>query len=118
MELSISQMMQMQRNLYEKHKSTWLSREPENGKEHILYMMEEIGETISILKKKGNDAVLEDSAVRDAFLEELSDIMMYYLDVLLCYHVTGEEISQAFDKKYQRNMGRNYTEEYKELYHG
>ncbi len=118
MDLSISQLMTMQQALYELHKDKWTPREPEFGKEHILYMIEEIGETIAILKKKGSGSVVEDEAVRAAFLEEMSDILMYYIDVLLCFHVTPEEFFEAYEKKHRRNMGRNYTEEYKELYHG
>ncbi len=118
MDMKISDLMQLQRNLYEAHKAQWVPREPEFGKDHILYMIEEIGETIAILKKKGHEAVAEDSAVRAAFLEEMADVLMYYTDVLLCFHVTPEEISEAFLKKAQRNLGRNYGEEYKELYHG
>ncbi len=117
MDLSISQMMEHQRALYELHKATWAPREPENGKEHILYMIEEIGETIAILKKKGTEGILESNGARAAFLEEMSDILMYYIDVLLCFHATPEEISEAYMKKHQRNMTRNYTQEYKELYH-
>ncbi len=116
MELSISQMMQMQKELFELHKDTWSPREPEYGKDHILYMIEEIGEVIAILKKKGSREVVADSSVRAAFLEELVDILMYYVDVLLCYHVTPEEISEAFQKKAQRNLGRDYAGEYAAMY--
>ncbi len=116
MDLTISHMMQMQRELYERHKDHWNPREPEFGKDHILYMIEEIGETIAILKKKGNKAILENEAVRQAFLEEMADILMYYVDILLCYDVSPEEISLAFTKKHLKNMDRDYTAEYKELY--
>ncbi len=116
MDLTVSQMMQVQRQLYEVHKDHWNPREPEFGRDHILFMIEEIGEAIAILKKKGNGAIMEKDAVRQAFLEEMSDVLMYYLDVLLCYHVSPEEISKAFMEKHQKNMGRNYTAEYKELY--
>ncbi len=118
MDLKISEMMQTQRDLYALHKEEWNPREPEFGRDHILYMIEEIGEAIAILKKKGDGAVMEDGAVRGAFLEELADIMMYYVDVLLCYHISPEEISEAFTQKYHRNRKRNYAAEYKELYHG
>lgn len=53
MEFSISQMKAMQRELYALHKNTWSAREPDFGNEHILYMVEEIGEVVAILKKKG-----------------------------------------------------------------
>lgn len=116
MDLSIRQMMQMQQALFELHKDSWSPMEAEYGKDFILYMVEEIGEVIAILKKKGN-GVMEDPTVRSAFLEEMADVMMYYTDTLLRYHVTPEEISEAYVKKHLRNMGRDYTEEYKELYH-
>lgn len=118
MDLSISQMMQMQRELFEPHKDSWHPMEPEYGKDFVLYMVEEIGEVISIIKKKGSAAIAEDPAVRQAFLEEMADVLMYYHDVLLRYHVTAEEISEAYVKKHEKNMGRNYTGEYKEQYNG
>ena len=117
MDLSISQMMQLQKDLFELHKDKWSPMEPEFGKDFILFMVEEIGETIAILKKKGSSEVISDSTVREKFLEEMADVLMYYHDVLLRFHVTPEEISAAYLKKHLQNMGRNYTEEYKELYH-
>lgn len=118
MDLQLSQLMEMQKSLYEQNKTHWNPREPENGRNHILYMIEEIGEMIAILKKKGDAAPMEDAAVRTAFLEELVDVMMYYTDVLLCFHVTPEEFSEAFVQKHEKNMTRNYQREYKELYNG
>ena len=117
MDLPISDMMKMQKALHKVHEQEWSPLEPEYGKNTILYMVEEIGEVIAILKKKGDRTVVEDSQVRDAFLEEMADIMMYYMDTLLRYHVTPEEISEAYIRKHKRNMGRNYTHEYEELYH-
>ncbi len=118
MDLTISHVMQTQRDLYELHKHEWNPRIPEEGKAHILYMIEEIGEVISILKKKGSDAVVDDPAVREAFLEEMVDIMMYYSAILLCYDISAQELAEAFDKKHTKNIRRNFSEEYKELYHG
>ena len=117
MDLSISQMMQLQRQLYDQHSEEWSPMEQEFGKDFFLYMVEEIGEVIAILKKKGSAAVESDSAVRSAFLEEMADVLMYYHDILLRFHVSPEEISMAYWKKHAKNMGRDYTEEYKELYH-
>jgi len=116
MDISFSDMMQMQQDLHTALAQEWSPLEPEYGKNSVLYMVEEIGEVISILKKKGN-GVMEDPAVRSAFLEEMADVLMYYTDTLLRYHVTPEEISEAYVKKHSRNMGRNYTKEYEELYH-
>ena len=53
MDLSISRMMQLQQALFEQNKDKWSPMEPEYGKDFILYMVEEIGEVIAILKKKG-----------------------------------------------------------------
>ena len=118
MDLSISQMMQLQKELFAPHKDKWHPMEPEYGKDFILYMIEEIGECIAILKKKGSAAVMEDPAVREAFLSEMADVLMYYHDILLRFHVTPEEISRAYAGKHNYNMERNYEIEYKEQYHG
>lgn len=118
MDLTISRMMQMQRDLYERHKDAWYPLEPEYGKDSILFMVEEIGEAIAVLKKKGSAAIMEDPAVREAFLTEMADVLMYYHDVLLRFHVTPAEISAAFAKKHGYNLERDYTREYEEKYHG
>ena len=116
MDLSISQMMQMQRELFELHKEKWSPMEPEFGKDFILYMVEEIGEAIAVIKKKGSQPIMEDPEVREVFLEEMADILMYYNDILLRFHVTPEEIPEAYTEKHARSMGRDYTREYEELY--
>ena len=116
MDLSISRMMQLQQALFEQNRDKWSPMEPEYGKDFILYMVEEIGEVIAILKKKGSGAVMEDPAVRAAFLSEIADVLMYYHDVLLRFHVTPEEISQAYWEKHSYNMKRDYTREYEEQY--
>ena len=117
MDLSLSDMMHLQQELFEPHKDKWFPMEPEYGKDYILYMMEEVGETIAILKKKGCTAVISDPEVRNAFLEEMADVLMYYNDILLRFQVTPEEISEAYLQKHAHNMGRDYTHEYEELYH-
>lgn len=71
MDLTIAQMMQMRKILHKLHENEWSPIEPEHGRNCILHMIEEIGETISILKKKGDRAVVENAAVRAAFLEEM-----------------------------------------------
>ena len=117
MDLSISQMMQFQKELYERNKETWSPMEPEYGKDSILFMIEEIGEVIAIIKKKGSTSIVSDREIRANFLEEMADVLMYYHDALLRFHVTPEEISEAYFKKHSKNTKRNYIEEYKELYH-
>ena len=117
MDLSISEMMTLQQRLYEPHRDEWPPMEPEYAKDYILYMMEEVGEVIAIMKKKGGASVVEDAAVRSRFLEEMADVLMYYNDILLRCHVTAEEISQAYQAKFEKNMRRNYRQQYEEMYH-
>ena len=118
MDLRIADMMAMQTALHQLHESEWFPLEPAYGQHTILYMIEEIGEAIAVLKKKGDQAVMHDPSVRAAFLEELADVLMYYTDVLLRYHITPEEIAEAYIRKHEKNMGRNFAKEYKEKYHG
>ena len=118
MDLSISQMMQMQTDLFSLHKDTWPAIDPQFGKDYILFMVEEIGEVIAVLKKKGHNAIMEDPVTRQTFLEEMADVLMYYNDILLRYQVTPEEISEAFIKKHSVDMNRNFEREYEEKYNG
>lgn len=115
-DLKISELMAMQRALWQAHSDSWSPLDPEHGRSRILYMVEEIGEYIAILKKKGDRAVVDDPAVRAHFLEEMSDALMYFTDTLLCFGVTPEELSRAYSEKHCRNMGRNYAAEYKDKF--
>lgn len=49
-------MQKMQQELYEAHKDEWGENKPEHAKNHLLYMIEEMGECISIIKKKRNSS--------------------------------------------------------------
>lgn len=79
-------------------------------------MIEEIGECIAILKKKGDAAVVENPAVRAHFIEETADVLMYFIDTLLHYQITPEELSRAYAAKHDRNMARDYSGEYSGMY--
>lgn len=76
-------------------------------------MIEEMGEAISIIKKKGDNEIMTNEEVRKAFVEEMSDVLMYYNETLLRYGITANEISTAYVQKHNKNMKRNYKEEYK-----
>ena len=90
--------------------------EPKYAKTHILYMIEEIGECISIIKKKGIDAIMENSNVRARFLEELTDVEMYYIEILNRLKITPEEYSNAYIEKFNSNMNRDYEKDNKSKY--
>lgn len=115
-DLKISDMMNMQKELFELHKDTWSPMEPKYGRDFILFMIEEIGESIAVIKKKGDSAIMEDDTVRQVFCEEMSDVLMYFNDTLLRYGITAEEFSEAYIAKHNRNMRRDYSEEYKRKY--
>lgn len=113
-DISISEMKQMQNELYQKNKDIWQDRTPNKSKDHFLYMVEEMGECISIIKKKGIEAIMEEASIRERFVEEMVDIEMYYVEILNRLNITPEEYAQAFEKKHHTNMGRDYLKEHKE----
>lgn len=58
---------------------------------------------------------MEDPAVRERFVEERGYVVMYFMDVLNRYHISAEEFSNAYLKKLETNMNRDYVKQYKEL---
>lgn len=111
-DVKISDLMEMQRELWELHRDTWAPMKPEFGRDFILYMIEEIGECVAILKKKGDAAVAGNPEVRARFVEEMSDVLMYFTDTLLRFGVTPEEFADAYLQKHRKNMGRDFEGEY------
>ncbi len=101
-DIKISDMMRMQMNLWDSTRIPGLPWIKQNsaGIFAELWMMEEMGECIAIIKKKGDSAIMREASVREAFVEEMSDVLMYYFDTLLRYGVTPEEISNAYVAKH------------------
>ncbi|MPN54200.1 hypothetical protein SDC9_201870 [bioreactor metagenome] len=114
-DLKMSEIMSMQRELQEKYKGKWMPLTPDNGRSSLLWLIEEMGEAIAIIKKRGEKAIMNDSEVRKAFVEEMVDVIMYYTDALACYGITSEEFSEVFMKKHSKNMGRDFVAEHKEF---
>ena len=108
----ISELMEMQRALWERHKDTWYPMEPEYALYSMLYMFEELGECIALIKKCGEQEIARDPAVRSSFVTEMSDVFMYYLDTLLRFGITAEELTDAYAKKHEFNKKRDYQTEY------
>ena len=71
---------------------------------------------IDIIKKRGADEIMHDPVTRAHLVEEMSDVMMYLLDVMLCYGITAEEYSEAHAKKHAHNMHRDYVSENRHLF--
>jgi 8-oxo-dGTP diphosphatase len=111
-DLCISQMLGLSYKLWEKHKDTWSPMEPEYGRNFILYMIEEIGEAIAIIKKKGEEQIMHTPEVRERFIEELGDVLMYYMEVLNRFNISAEEFSRIYLKKFESNMNKDYQKQY------
>jgi len=112
-DLKISDILIMQEELQEKYKDHWRELTPENGRNSLLWMMEEVGEVISIIKKRGDRAIMNDEDVREKLVEEMVDILMYYSKILICYDISAKEFSDTFLKKHMKNMNRDFVGEYK-----
>ena len=54
---TLSELMEMQHALYEKHRHEWLPHAPQSGRSYLLWSVEELGEMIAIIKKKGDSAI-------------------------------------------------------------
>ena len=96
-DLKMSDLLRYQQALLEKHKEDWDPHIPENGRNSLLWCIDEIGEVIAIIKKKGDKAIMENEHVRAHFVEECSDVMMYFVDMLDCYGIDAEEFSNGGD---------------------
>ena len=100
------EMQQIQKELQEKYKDKWGTLGPKVGKNQLLWLMSELGEVADIMKKDGDEKIMDDSAVRTHFIEEMCDVLMYFNDVMLCYDISVEELKNVYRKKHERNMGR------------
>lgn len=108
--ISISDMKQMQTNL--RITKGWTDTSPEHAKDHLLYMIEEMGEVIQIIKKKGIDKCMNDPEIRRMMVEELTDVEMYYVEVLNRLGISPREFSNAYVTKHMKNLGREYDKEW------
>ena len=115
-DLNISEMIKMQKELHEINTESWGEYYPDDAKNHLLYMVEEMGECIYIIKKKGIDTIMQEGHVRERFVEEISDVLMYYIEVLIRLEISPEELSKAYIEKHNTNMNRNFVEDNKRKY--
>ena len=103
---TVEEMLSMQKQLKDKYKDKWEEIGPEVGKHKLLWMIGEVGEVIDIIKKNGDKKSVEDSEIRRHLVEEMSDVLMYFNDVLLCYGISEEELKQVYISKFETNMKR------------
>jgi NTP pyrophosphatase (non-canonical NTP hydrolase) len=102
----VKEMQAIQMELQEKYIDKWGGVSPERGRDKLLWMMSEAGEVADIIKKDGDNKIIEDEVVRNHFIEEICDVFMYLNDVILCYSITPEELEKVYMDKHQKNMKR------------
>ena len=100
------EMQQNTRELHEKYKDKWRPLSPNIARDKLLWLMVELGEAADIIKKDGDREIMGNPAVREHFVEELCDVMMYFNDVMVCYGISPEELAEVYRKKHERNMSR------------
>lgn len=109
MDAKISDFLRMQKELADE-KGWSDDRTPENAPYSILWSIDELGEAIAIIKKKGSEGIMENESVRGHFVEEIADTFMYLFDMMNSYGITAEEFSDAYVRKFTKNMGRKWSE--------
>ena len=105
-DFSINEMQEMQRILQDKYKDKWEPIAPETGQSHLLWMIGEVGEVIDIIKKHGGTKASSDAVLRKDLVEELADVLMHYIDIMLCYGISADELKRVFTEKFEKNMKR------------
>lgn len=105
-DLTVREILEKQSQLQERYFEKWGGLEPRKGRDCLLWMMIEAGEAADVIKKEGDQAILENADTRKDFVEELCDVMMFLGDVMLCYDITPEELEKVYRAKHERNMKR------------
>ena len=105
-DFGIKDMQAIQKELQEKYMDKWGGLSLETGRDKLLWMMIEAGEIADIIKKDGDQKIVEDEDVRNHFIEEICDVFMYMNDVMLCYSITSEELEKIYWEKHHKNMKR------------
>lgn len=106
MALSLEEMQQLQRKLQARYAGWWEPVDPEHGRNKLLWMLAEMGEAIQIIKRNPPDDLMQNPDIRRDFVEELSDVLMYFNDILLCFDITPDEFAAIYRAKHARNMTR------------
>ena len=109
-DLKLSEIMAMQKELQDKHKGEWTPLTPEYGRSCLLWMVEELGEVVAIVKKCDEKNIMADNKIRMTLAEEFVDVLMFMNDALMCYGITAKEFSDAFLRKHAKNMERDWNQ--------
>ncbi len=52
------------------------------------------------------ESLKNDTELRKDLVEELADVLMFYNDILLCYGISADELTDSYIRKFERNMSR------------
>ncbi len=106
--IDFDEMQEFQKELQAKYSSgaNWGALTPEHGVKTLLWMINEACEVADVLKKEGEQAVMDDAQIRRHFVEEMCDVMMYFNDLMLCFGITPEELTEEYRRKHAYNMKR------------
>lgn len=63
------------------------------------------------IKKNGINSIMNNKDVRNRFLEEITDVQNYYIEILNRLKITPEEYSNAYIEKHNVNMNRDYEKD-------
>ena len=105
-DLTLTQMQESQKELQEKYNHLWKPLCPQNGRDQLLWMMIEAGEMADLIKKKGDQRIMEDPDIRRHFAEEFCDVLMYMSSIMICYDLSPDDIAKIFWQKHKHNMER------------
>ena len=105
-QFSIEDMQALQNQMHDKHKAIWQANTVSNGQDKLMWMIGEVGEVIAILKNHSPEVILETPSLREHFVEELVDVLMYYNDVLLSFGISPDELEESYRQKVAKNMTR------------
>jgi ADP-ribose pyrophosphatase YjhB (NUDIX family) len=110
-DLRVSEIMGMARQLQEKYKGIWNPTTPMYARNKLLFIVEELGEIIAIIKKYGEARMMAEPEIRAALIEEFADVLMFFTDAMMCYEIDADEFSSAYIQKHERNMTRDFSGE-------
>lgn len=105
-DLNFEKMQEIQRELQKKYRDKWTPMIPRFARDKLLYLFIEAGEMADIIKKQGDEEIMNNEETRKHFIEEMCDTLMYLNDVMLCYDISPEELEKVYLEKHQKNMKR------------
>ncbi|HHX22185.1 MAG TPA: nucleotide pyrophosphohydrolase [Clostridiales bacterium] len=105
-QLTIHEILQRQRALQELNQVRWGGLSPEKGRSSLLWAIGELCEAADVIKKEGDEAIMDDADIREHFAEEVADALMYLGDLLLCYDIDADTFTEIYLRKCKRNRTR------------